>query len=133
MEEIKNTKRYAMENGQDYLANFELAHSQEEVRGAYKFTIGRYLERYMLKNGIHDLSKAQEYISRLISYEKRQNLFNEQLEDDDKENEADEYYVYDSNGEYREEDRKETGSTLFDFLNYLSKVSDNFSKIGDDE
>lgn len=42
--------------------------SKEEMVGAYKFNLIKYLNRYKLKNGIEDLKKAQCYLEMMIGY-----------------------------------------------------------------
>ena len=41
----------------------------DEMRGAYKFNVIKYIQRYRDKNGVEDLKKAQAYLERLIKLE----------------------------------------------------------------
>ena len=46
--------------------------SEEELEGALKFNVFKYLQRYQKKEGLQDLYKAQWYLARLIkNLEKR--------------------------------------------------------------
>lgn len=49
----------------DYM---ESALTGEEICGAYKFNILKYVSRERHKNGLEDLKKARWYLDRLISY-----------------------------------------------------------------
>ena len=40
--------------------------SEEELRGAYKFNIVKYVSRFQYKDGLKDLDKAKDYLERLI-------------------------------------------------------------------
>lgn len=48
---------------------YELAMTDEEFRGAMKNNIWKYTFRYLHKNGIEDLKKAEFYLQRLIKFE----------------------------------------------------------------
>lgn len=43
--------------------------SVDELRGAYKYNILKYLERYPRKDGVSDLRKLRDYVDRLIELE----------------------------------------------------------------
>lgn len=69
-EEITNTKRYETQSGKQLLDVFEDdLLTPDEVRGAYKFNVYKYIQRYQEKQGIKDLEKAQVYLQRLIDFE----------------------------------------------------------------
>lgn len=67
-EDINRPKRYSGRSG-DLLDGFEndiLSH--DEMIGAYKMNIIKYVARFDKKNGLEDLNKACVYISRLMNY-----------------------------------------------------------------
>lgn len=47
----------------------ELGLTDEEFRGAMKYNIWKYTSRYLQKNGMQDLGKAQAYLDRLKRFE----------------------------------------------------------------
>jgi len=49
----------------DYI---ESSLSNEEIRGAYKMNVLKYVSREAHKNGLEDLKKARWYLDRLIRY-----------------------------------------------------------------
>lgn len=76
---------YKNNDGKDLFDQFEAGLMAEgEVRGFYKGNIYKYVTRYEAKNGIEDLDKANEYLTRLIRYEhvveqKRRDTANQQM------------------------------------------------------
>lgn len=61
------------ENGRDYLARCEFALSTAEMRGAYLFTIGKYLDRAGKKPGedvAKEMGKVIDYGNRALAWAK---------------------------------------------------------------
>lgn len=70
-EDIQDTKRYALKSGKQLLQVFrEDLLTDDEYRGALKFNIFKYTQRYQEKNGVKDLEKARVYLDELINFEK---------------------------------------------------------------
>lgn len=69
-EEIRDTKRYGMEDGRQLFEHYEEMFTADEVRGFYKLNIIKYITRYSEKNGIADLEKADVYLDQLAEFEK---------------------------------------------------------------
>lgn len=70
-EDIQNTKRYGLKSGKQLLQVFrEDLLTDDEYRGALKFNIFKYTQRYKEKNGVADLEKARVYLDELIDFEK---------------------------------------------------------------
>ena len=67
-EDLDRPKRYSGRSGDllDALENDIL--SREEMIGAYKMNIIKYVARFDKKNGLQDLNKACVYMSRLMNY-----------------------------------------------------------------
>lgn len=68
-DKLKHPDHYHRDGKKDFLTRFEETATKEEFRGAMKFNIGKYVDRYEHKNGRDDLIKAQVYLQRLIDYE----------------------------------------------------------------
>lgn len=67
-EEVNKPDRYMGKEG-DLLSGFEdYILTEEEMIGAYKFNIIKYIRRFNQKNGVSDLKKARIYLDRLTSY-----------------------------------------------------------------
>lgn len=63
--------RYKNNNG-DYLSQCEEDFTPEEMRAAYKFTIGKYMSRLGKKDDIEqEVYKIADYSQRWLNYEKR--------------------------------------------------------------
>lgn len=70
-EDITGTKRYGLKSGKQLLQVFrEDLLTDDEYRGALKFNIFKYTQRYKEKNGVKDLEKARVYLDELIDFEK---------------------------------------------------------------
>lgn len=70
-EDITDTKRYGLKSGKQLLQVFrEDLLTDDEYRGALKFNIFKYTQRYKEKNGVKDLEKARVYLDELIDFEK---------------------------------------------------------------
>lgn len=66
--------RYTENNSsRDWIDEFTATSTAEEVRGAYRFTIGKYLRRYGKKDDpLQEALKIQDYASRLVEFERQQ-------------------------------------------------------------
>jgi len=53
----------------DTIAFCESFFSKEQLRGAYRFNVIKYNHRYLDKNGLEDLKKAEFYLQKLINLE----------------------------------------------------------------
>ena len=53
----------------DTIAFCESFFSKEQLRGAYRFNVIKYNHRYLDKNGLEDLKKAEFYLQKLIELE----------------------------------------------------------------
>lgn len=63
------------ENGsaRDWIDEFCATSSAEEARGAFRFTIGKYLRRYGKKDDpLQEAIKIQDYANRLVEFERAQ-------------------------------------------------------------
>ena len=61
------------ENGssRDWIDEFCATSTPEEVRGAFRFTIGKYLRRYGKKDDrLQEALKIKDYANRLVEYER---------------------------------------------------------------
>lgn len=64
-------ERYKHPDGEDYLDKFFASKTQEEVRGAMSFTIGKYMDRLGKKDDIlKEVTKIADYSNRWMEYEK---------------------------------------------------------------
>lgn len=55
----------------DWIDEFCATSSTEEVRGAFRFTIGKYLRRYGKKDDpLQEALKIQDYANRLVAFER---------------------------------------------------------------
>ena len=71
-ESIDRPERYSGKKG-DLLDAFEgYILNHDEMVGAYKFNIIKYATRFVEKNGIEDLEKAEVYIKRLKKFLKEE-------------------------------------------------------------
>lgn len=64
--------RYTENNSRrDWIDEFCATSSTEEVRGAFRFTIGKYLRRYGKKDDpLQEAVKIQDYANRLVAFER---------------------------------------------------------------
>lgn len=64
--------RYTENNSsRDWIDEFIATSSAEEVRGAFRFTIGKYLRRYGKKDDpLQEALKIQDYANRLVAFER---------------------------------------------------------------
>lgn len=64
--------RYTENNSnRDWIDEFIATSSAEEVRGAFRFTIGKYLRRYGKKDDpLQEAIKIQDYANRLVEFER---------------------------------------------------------------
>lgn len=64
--------RYTENNSsRDWIDEFIATSTTEEVRGAFRFTIGKYLRRYGKKDDpLQEAIKIQDYANRLVSFER---------------------------------------------------------------
>lgn len=64
--------RYTENNSsRDWIDEFCATSTPEEVRGAFRFTIGKYLRRYGKKDDhLQEALKIQDYANRLVEYER---------------------------------------------------------------
>lgn len=69
MNSDKTKPDYYQRNGFDLLEALAKLAPIEGYRWIMKFNIIKYVIRYDNKNGLEDLEKASEYLSRLIEYE----------------------------------------------------------------
>ena len=70
--DIDRPERYSGKKG-DLLDAFEgYILNHDEMVGAYKFNIIKYATRFVEKNGIEDLEKAEVYIKRLKKFLKEE-------------------------------------------------------------
>ena len=53
----------------DTIAFCESFFTKEQLRGAYRFNVIKYNHRYLDKNGLEDLKKAEFYLQKLIELE----------------------------------------------------------------
>lgn len=68
--EYNHPQRYTGEDGKDLIDRFEEGLiSEDQTRGFLRGNALKCLVRYKDKNGIDDLIKAREYITRLIAFE----------------------------------------------------------------
>jgi hypothetical protein len=64
-------ERYKQPNGLDWIDKCADSFTEEEFRGAMKFTIGKYLERLGKKDNITlEVTKVADYATRWLEYEK---------------------------------------------------------------
>lgn len=66
-DKINHPEHYGGDNPYECIKVLEQWLSQQEMEGALKFNVIKYLQRYQKKNGLRDLYKAQWYLNRLIS------------------------------------------------------------------
>lgn len=60
-------------SSRDWIDEFCATSSVEEVRGAFRFTIGKYLRRYGKKDDpLQEAIKIQDYANRLVAFEREQ-------------------------------------------------------------
>lgn len=66
--------RYKENNSsRDWIDEFCATSTTEEVRGAFRFTIGKYLRRYGKKDDpLQEAIKIQDYANRLVEFERAQ-------------------------------------------------------------
>jgi hypothetical protein len=71
---MKRPERYTENNSsRDWIDEFCATSSVEEVRGAFRFTIGKYLRRYGKKDDpLQEAIKVQDYANRLVAFEREQ-------------------------------------------------------------
>jgi len=71
---MKRPQRYTENNSsRDWIDEFCATSSVEEVRGAFRFTIGKYLRRYGKKDDpLQEAIKIQDYANRLVAFEREQ-------------------------------------------------------------
>lgn len=64
--------RYTENNSsRDWIDEFCATSTPEEARGAFRFTIGKYLRRYGKKDDqLQEALKIQDYANRLVEYER---------------------------------------------------------------
>lgn len=61
---------YQTKTGTDFIQRFSDVHSEERVRGALLFSIGKYCERYGEKdNTLKEARKIADYANRLVKFE----------------------------------------------------------------
>lgn len=69
--EYNHPQRYTGKDGKDLIDRLEEGMiPKEQTRGFLKGNILKYVTRYESKDGTKDLLKAQEYLKRLIAFEK---------------------------------------------------------------
>ena len=75
---MKRPQRYTENNSsRDWIDEFCATSSVEEVRGAFRFTIGKYLRRYGKKDDpLQEAIKIQDYANRLVAFEREQKAAN---------------------------------------------------------
>ncbi|MDL2200838.1 DUF3310 domain-containing protein [Halopseudomonas aestusnigri] len=68
---MSRPERYTENNSsRDWIDEFGATSTPEEVRGAFRFTIGKYLRRYGKKDDrLQEALKIQDYANRLVEYE----------------------------------------------------------------
>ena len=73
---MKRPERYTENNSnRDWIDEFSATSSVDEVRGAFRFTIGKYLRRYGKKDDpLQEAIKIKDYANRLVSFEREQRL-----------------------------------------------------------
>lgn len=71
---MKRPERYTENNSsRDWIDEFSATSSVEEVRGAFRFTIGKYLRRYGKKDDpLQEAIKILDYANRLVAFEREQ-------------------------------------------------------------
>lgn len=71
---MSRPERYTENNSsRDWIDEFCATSSVEEVRGAFRFTIGKYLRRYGKKDDpLQEAIKIQDYANRLVAFEREQ-------------------------------------------------------------
>lgn len=71
---MKRPERYTENNSsRDWIDEFSATSTVEEVRGAFRFTIGKYLRRYGKKDDpLQEAIKIQDYANRLVEFEREQ-------------------------------------------------------------
>ena len=71
---MNRPERYTENNSsRDWIDEFCATSSVEEVRGAFRFTIGKYLRRYGKKDDpLQEAIKIQDYANRLVAFEREQ-------------------------------------------------------------
>ena len=71
---MKRPERYTENNSsRDWIDEFCSTSSVDEVRGAFRFTIGKYLRRYGKKDDpLQEAIKIQDYANRLVAFEREQ-------------------------------------------------------------
>lgn len=69
---MSRPSRYTENNSsRDWIDEFCATSTPEEVRGAFRFTIGKYLRRYGKKDDhLQEALKIQDYANRLVEYER---------------------------------------------------------------
>ena len=75
---MSRPERYTENNSsRDWIDEFCATSSTEEVRGAFRFTIGKYLRRYGKKDDpLQEAIKIQDYANRLVAFERQQKASN---------------------------------------------------------
>lgn len=68
LEEIKTPGHYH-KNGIDVIGFSEKQFDKAELKGFHRINILKYVTRYDRKNGVEDLMKAADYLSKLIHLE----------------------------------------------------------------
>lgn len=71
---MKRPERYTENNSnRDWIDEFCATSSVEEARGAFRFTIGKYLRRYGKKDDpLQEAIKILDYANRLVAFEREQ-------------------------------------------------------------
>ena len=71
---MKRPERYTENNSnRDWIDEFCATSTVEEVRGAFRFTIGKYLRRYGKKDDpLQEAIKILDYANRLVAFEREQ-------------------------------------------------------------
>lgn len=71
---MKRPERYTENNSnRDWIDEFCATSTVEEVRGAFRFTIGKYLRRYGKKDDpLQEAIKILDYANRLVAFELEQ-------------------------------------------------------------
>lgn len=71
---MSRPERYTENNSnRDWIDEFCATSSVEEVRGAFRFTVGKYLRRYGKKDDpLQEAIKILDYANRLVAFEREQ-------------------------------------------------------------
>ena len=68
---------YETKTGTDFIQRFSDVHSEERVRGALLFSIGKYCERYGQKDDtLKEAKKIADYANRLLKFEQQLEEYN---------------------------------------------------------